>query len=163
MDYILSILDNIILDKIWAKLVPAAAFPPNFNSTKFINVPDGAWLSVVSHLPHPSFDEFLVQSSIVSGSIRLSPLGPFRMAKILHSETVDLHMCYHNDWDTYFILFRRLVLLHVHLRQTNDEAPPFPQKPNTIGDNMQLMGIPGHDHAHSSLLPSRGHGVFKVI
>jgi lathosterol oxidase len=63
MDYILSVFDNIILDKVWARLVPAAAFPPSFNSTNFPNVPSSAWLSVVSHLPHPSFDEFLVQTS----------------------------------------------------------------------------------------------------
>lgn len=63
MDYVLSVADNIILDRVWAKIVPAAAFVQNFNATGYPNLPSGTWLSVVSHLPHPSLNEFVLQNS----------------------------------------------------------------------------------------------------
>ncbi|CAG7846668.1 Lathosterol oxidase; AltName: Full=C-5 sterol desaturase; AltName: Full=Delta(7)-sterol 5-desaturase; AltName: Full=Delta(7)-sterol C5(6)-desaturase; AltName: Full=Lathosterol 5-desaturase; AltName: Full=Sterol-C5-desaturase [Serendipita indica DSM 11827] len=67
MDYILSVLDNLILDKIWASVVPAAVFDQQvpWNTTKFpaASSASATWLSMVSHLPHPSPDEFLVKNA----------------------------------------------------------------------------------------------------
>ncbi|PVG02223.1 putative sterol delta 5,6-desaturase [Serendipita vermifera] len=57
MDFVLSVLDNIILDKVWATIIPATAFPTqNLNSTQYLAQASGAWMSMVSHLPHPPLD-----------------------------------------------------------------------------------------------------------
>lgn len=66
MDLVLSVADNIILDKLWANLVPATAFSTistNWNQTLYRNPPSGTWLSIVSHLPHPPIEEFLIKQS----------------------------------------------------------------------------------------------------
>ena len=67
MDFLLSVFDNLILDKIWATLVPAAVFDQHapWNSTKFPTASSAGatWLSIVSHLPHPSPDEFLLRNA----------------------------------------------------------------------------------------------------
>lgn len=59
MDYVLSVADNIILDKIWATLVPAQVFVGTYNSTTYPSAASSTWMSVVSHLPHPSLHEIL--------------------------------------------------------------------------------------------------------
>jgi len=104
-----------------------------------------------------------VQISVVSGIVRLSPSGPLGMAKVLHSEADALSHRHNTDRDTYSVLFVRWPFLSIHLRQANDEAPPFPQKPDSTGDNVQLTGVPRHDHAYVALLPSRGHGLLETI
>lgn len=63
MDYVLSVADNIILDKVWAHIVPAAAFVQSFNATKYPNMSSGTWLSVVSHFPHPLLNDLIYLNS----------------------------------------------------------------------------------------------------
>lgn len=68
MDYVLSLADNIILDKVYAVLLPAHLFYPR-STTNSITIPFGSiyansWLSLVSHLPHPSPQSFLYASSL---------------------------------------------------------------------------------------------------
>lgn len=52
MDFILEVADHFVLDNLYAKLVPAAAFlpPPTINGTVWEH---SAWQRLVSHLPHP--------------------------------------------------------------------------------------------------------------
>ena len=69
MDYILSLADNIILDKVYAALLPADVFypqPTNSNSSTLLFGAHHAapWLSLVAHLPHPSPQSFLYASSL---------------------------------------------------------------------------------------------------
>jgi lathosterol oxidase len=74
MDLLLSVADNIILDKVWSQLVPSTAIFPtistNWNQSLYPVTPEGslssaasAWLSLVSHLPHPPIEEFLIKQS----------------------------------------------------------------------------------------------------
>ncbi|KAG8777573.1 c-5 sterol desaturase, partial [Serendipita sp. 397] len=64
MDWLLCIADNIILDKVWANLVPATVFANQWNVTRFPSAPTTTtWHSIVSHLPHPSADDFLLRSA----------------------------------------------------------------------------------------------------
>jgi len=68
MDYVLSVADNIILDKLYAALLPAGVFYPQ-PTTNATTVPFGSnhantWLSLVAHLPHPSPQSFLYASSL---------------------------------------------------------------------------------------------------
>lgn len=68
MDYVLSLADNIILDKVYAALLPADVFypQPTANSTTvlFGSAHATPWLSLVAHLPHPSPQSFLSASSL---------------------------------------------------------------------------------------------------
>jgi Delta7-sterol 5-desaturase len=57
MDLVLSVADNIIFDTVWAKLIPATAFPiQGLNSTQYPVPPQGTWMSMVTRLPHPPLD-----------------------------------------------------------------------------------------------------------
>ncbi|KAG6872247.1 hypothetical protein C0995_011596 [Termitomyces sp. Mi166 len=59
MDLVLHIADELILDKLWAKVVPLSAFANSYqsslNSTFAIPVGNAAsaWSQIVMHLPHP--------------------------------------------------------------------------------------------------------------
>ena len=68
MDYVLSLADNIVLDKVYAALLPAHLFypPPTTNSTTvpFHSAHANPWLSLVAHLPHPSPRSFLYAISL---------------------------------------------------------------------------------------------------
>ncbi len=72
MDYVLSLADNIVLDKVYAALLPAHVFypQPTTNSTSttapfgFGSVHPNPWLSLVAHLPHPSPQSFLYAISL---------------------------------------------------------------------------------------------------
>lgn len=76
MDLILHIADDLILDKIWAHLVPLSAFATSselaasLNSTaKYLTFTSSStWSQLVSHLPHPplSYDEFASYSNVQS-------------------------------------------------------------------------------------------------
>lgn len=71
MDLILEVADHFVLDDLYAKLVPAAAFlpPPTINGTTWEY---STWQHIVSYLPHPPFpyevyrsypEQFLVPAS----------------------------------------------------------------------------------------------------
>ena len=67
MDYVLSLADNIILDKVYAALLPADVFyprPTNSSTIPFGSHHPNPWLSLVAHLPHPSPQSFLYASSL---------------------------------------------------------------------------------------------------
>jgi len=61
MDLILSICDDLLFDKLWARLVPLSAFPISAESLQSINssslIPSitstSKWSQIVSFLPHP--------------------------------------------------------------------------------------------------------------
>src|SRR5437016_2704955 len=57
MDLVLKIADDLILDRVWAKLVPLSAFGiDSLNATtKFLPLTSSSstWSQLVSHLPHP--------------------------------------------------------------------------------------------------------------
>jgi len=68
MDYVLSLADNIILDKVYAALLPAHVFYPqpitNSTTFPFRSTHATPWLALVAHLPHPSPQSFLYASSL---------------------------------------------------------------------------------------------------
>jgi lathosterol oxidase len=67
MDYVLALADNIILDKVYAALLPAHAFypqPTNSSNVTFGSHRADYWLSLVAHLPHPSPQSFLYASAL---------------------------------------------------------------------------------------------------
>ncbi|KAF8183988.1 fatty acid hydroxylase [Pholiota molesta] len=76
MDLVLHIADDLVLDKIWAHLVPLSAFASSsefaasLNSTAkyFTFTSSSTWSQLVSHLPHPplSYDEFASYSNAQS-------------------------------------------------------------------------------------------------
>lgn len=81
MDIVLDLLDEYLLDSVWAKLVPASAFAPALNATtlskaalnatSYLPVPAGSisstWSHLVSYLPHPPLPaETLVEPALTT-------------------------------------------------------------------------------------------------
>jgi Delta7-sterol 5-desaturase len=52
MDIILKVADSFVLDAVWSKVVPIAAF-----TQSSLNATTGTWNSLVSHLPHPPVEQ----------------------------------------------------------------------------------------------------------
>ena len=77
MDYVLSLADNIILDTVYATLLPANLFYPQPTNSSTPN----PWLSLVAHLPHPSpqlffYESFLPPAYETPGFLRTFELPP---------------------------------------------------------------------------------------
>lgn len=76
MDLVLNLCDHYLLDKVWAKLVPASAFvEPTPSSTLFkstIETPS-LWSNIVSTLPHPSLNQTVLSGANAFASVSAWP------------------------------------------------------------------------------------------
>jgi lathosterol oxidase len=73
MDLVLKISDDLILDRVWAHLVPLSAFGTSLNATtKFLPLPSSSstWSQLVSHLPHPPLSHHDLASTFANSQSR---------------------------------------------------------------------------------------------
>ena len=73
MDLVLKISDDLILDRVWAHLVPLSAFSTSLNATtKFLPLPSSStWSQLVSHLPHPPLSHHDLASTFANSQSQL--------------------------------------------------------------------------------------------
>ncbi|PFH53177.1 hypothetical protein AMATHDRAFT_55635 [Amanita thiersii Skay4041] len=124
MDFVLKICDDLILDKVWAKLVPISAFTavpatPQLSNTSFIlphALSSSTWLQVVSLLPHPPLpaSDPLPYFSL-SQSVSAWPRDyiPRQLLSLIVITLIGIHILYFLfAWISYHFIFNHEMMKH---------------------------------------------------
>jgi lathosterol oxidase len=126
MDLILKIADDLVLDNVWAKLVPLSAFTDihgamNISGSTVISIVDSAstWSRIIAHLPHPPLTNNDM-ASIYSASEPVAQLSAwprdyfFRQLLSLTAITlIGIHVLYFLfAWLSYKFIFNHDMMRH---------------------------------------------------
>ncbi|KAG5727713.1 hypothetical protein E4T56_gene17159 [Termitomyces sp. T112] len=128
MDLVLHVADELILDKLWAKVVPLSAFansyPSSLNSTLTIPVGNAAsaWSQIVMNLPHPSIplDDLASLLSSTASPSSMSQISawprdylPRQLISLCAITLIGVHVLYFLfAWLSYTFIFNHDMMRH---------------------------------------------------
>ncbi|KAF8623615.1 hypothetical protein AX17_007318 [Amanita inopinata Kibby_2008] len=123
MDLVLRVCDDLLLDKVWAKLVPLSAFTTAPGSSQFSNssmvlplAMAGKWSQAVSFLPHPPLRPEQLSayySSIHSTSAWPRDYVPRQLLSLIVVTLVGIHILYFLfAWLSYTFIFNHQMMKH---------------------------------------------------
>lgn len=122
MDLFLQVSDELFLDDLYAKLVPASAFASSLNGTSqfpiFASGPlSSAWSNIVSYLPHPPLpDELLHTTSLASIPITSAwprDYIPRQTISLVTLTLIGIHILYFVFASlSYFFIFNHEMMKH---------------------------------------------------
>jgi len=150
MDLVLDILDGLVLDKVWAKLVPLSAFTSTqegffqaLNSSVVIPVMDSTstWSRVVSHLPHPPIAADELASLYSAATQPVTQISawprnyiPRQMVSLCVVTLIGIHILYFLfAWLSYKFIFNHDMMRH----------PRFLKNQVWLEIQCSLRGFPG--------------------
>ncbi|KAL1670093.1 fatty acid hydroxylase superfamily-domain-containing protein [Schizophyllum commune] len=112
MDFILSIADEYLLDRVWARLVPVSAFVPTPEAYAGLNstIVPSKWSQLVSHLPHPPLPEANAYDAV---SAWPRDYIPRQMLSLTALTLVGIHLLYFAfSWLSYTFIFDKRMMRH---------------------------------------------------
>lgn len=126
MDLVLRICDDLLLDKVWARVIPLSAFTPSLELASSLNatatfvpvVPvASAWSQIISHLPHPPISQHNLTSlySTKSHAISAWPREyiPRQLMSLCVITLIGIHVLYFLfAWISYKFIFNHEMMKH---------------------------------------------------
>lgn len=125
MDLVLRIADDLVLDKLWATVLPASAFTPAYVAPAVANAsthlpmlaaPEStAWSHLISYIPHPPLPSELMTSALSSSVTSAWPRDyiPRQVISLFTLTLIGIHVLYFLfAWLSYKYIFNHEMMKH---------------------------------------------------
>ncbi|GBE88268.1 hypothetical protein BKA93DRAFT_792705 [Sparassis latifolia] len=125
MDLVLQVADDLVLDKVWATLLPVTAFTASYGEAALVNASSHipivstdstTWSHLISYIPHPPLPVELVSSSLCSSSLSSAwprEYMPRQLISLFVLTLIGVHFLYFSAaWLSYLFVFNREMMKH---------------------------------------------------